>query len=200
MGLLCSAAPGTSKDEVALEISGPYSLFRHTRIYGRALSSLVPRLSWCNSYRLEADCVLGEQQVGRLVLRSGDPVCPARELAPFDSKVEERFARGFQKLARDWDVIREPRAIDVGGSLFFPDFELKHRSTGESWLLEIMGYWTPEYVRNKLAKLRAAGLEQLILCIDEQRCCADELLELNARVVRYRRKLDARAVLAIVGG
>jgi predicted nuclease of restriction endonuclease-like RecB superfamily len=90
MGLLCHATPGEHKDEVALEISGPYTLFRHTRIYGRSLSSLVPRLAWCHTYRLEAAWAFGGgTNVGRLVLRSGDPIA-ARDLARFDSKVEER--------------------------------------------------------------------------------------------------------------
>jgi uncharacterized protein len=199
MGLLCHAVPGETKDEVVLEISGPFALFRHTRIYGRALSSLVPRLTWCNSYRLEADSVLGDgTSVGRLVLSSGDPIAPARELASFDSKVEERFAREFGRLARDWDVVREPAAIEVGDGLIFPDFELRHRMTGERWLLEIVGYWTAGYVRRKLSALRAARIDRLIVCIDEERCCGEEPLELDAWVVRYRRKVDPRAVLEIV--
>ncbi|HMA96799.1 MAG TPA: DUF790 family protein, partial [Polyangiaceae bacterium] len=198
-GLLCLATPGDAKDEVALEISGPYSLFRHTRIYGRALASLVPRLSWCNAYRLEADCVLGDgNAVERLVLTSGDPVCPARELPPFDSKLEERFARDFGNLARTWEVVREPEAIEAGDSIIFPDFELRHRATGERWILEIAGYWTADYVRKKLSLLKAARIERLILCIDEDRRCTDDQLELNAHVLRYRRNVDTRAVLEIV--
>jgi predicted nuclease of restriction endonuclease-like RecB superfamily len=199
VGLLCHAMPGETKDEVALEVSGPYALFRHTRIYGRALASLVPRLSWCNTYRLEADCVLGTGTTARrLILGTGDPIAPARELSPFDSKVEQHFARAFGKLAREWDVIREPRPFTVGDALIFPDFELRHRVTGERWLLEIAGYWTPEYVRRKLSLLRSARIERLIVCIDEARCCADEPLELDARVIRYRRKVDPRMVLEII--
>ena len=198
MGLLCHATPSPAKDEVMLELSGPYALFRHTRIYGRALCSLVPRLAWCHSYRMEADCVLGDQNIGRLVLQSGAPVAPARELAPYDSKVEERFARSFAKLARDWDVVREPEAIPVLGALIFPDFELRHRATGERWLLEIVGYWTAEYMQRKLATLRQAGIERLILCIDQERSCSDDLLGIDARVLRYRRNVDPRAVLAII--
>lgn len=198
MGLLCQVTPGIAKDEVSLEISGPFALFRHTRIYARALSSLVPRLVWCHSFRLEAECVLGGGRIGRLVLRSGDPIFPARELPPFDSRTEERFAKAFGKLASDWDVVREPVAIEAGGSLIFPDFELRHRPTGERWLLEIVGYWTPEYLQKKLALLRAANIERLILCIDEERCCTEEARDLSGHVVRYRRKVDPRAVLAIV--
>jgi predicted nuclease of restriction endonuclease-like RecB superfamily len=199
MGLLCLALPGAAKDEVILDISGPYALFRHTRVYGRALSSLVPRLVWCSAYRLEADCVLdAEQQLGRLVLGSGDPIAAARELPAFDSKLEERFARGFARLAPEWDVIREPVAVRVGEHLIFPDFELRHRGTGQSWLLEIAGYWTPEYLRRKLALLEQARIERLILCVDEGRSCADGSLEALGRVVRFQRRLDPRAVLAIV--
>ncbi len=200
MGLLCHAVPSAREDHACLEISGPFALFRHTRIYARALTSLVPRLAWCHTFRLEADCVLGAgDQVGRLVLRHGDPIFPARELPAFDSKLEERFAKGFGKLAPHWDVVREPVALLAGDALIFPDFELRHRSTGERWLLEIVGYWTPEYLQKKLAALREARCERLILCIDEERCCSDDALSaVAAHVVRYRKKLDPRAVLAMV--
>jgi len=70
--------------------------------------------------------------------------------------------------------------------------------TGERWLLEIVGYWTADYVQRKLSRVRAARIERLILCIDEERHCDDDLLEIDTRVVRYRRKVDPRAVLEIV--
>jgi predicted nuclease of restriction endonuclease-like RecB superfamily len=199
MGLLCRAMPGASGDEVTLELSGPFALFRHTRMYGRALASLVPRLARCQAYRLEADCVLdAEGQIGRLTLRSGDPIAPARELPSFDSQVEERFARTFEKLARDWDLVREPRAIAVGDALIFPDFELRNRSTGESWLLEIVGFWTPQYVKHKLAMLKQARIERMIVCLDDDRSCAEGELETLGHVIRYRRRVDALAVIAVV--
>lgn len=199
MGLLCHATPGENKDELALEISGPFALFRHTRIYARALASLVPRLAWCHAYRLEAECVLGDgMQVGHLVLATGDPIAPARELPPFDSKTEERFAKAFGKLAPEWDLVREPEAVPLGTGLIFPDFELRHRATGRSWLLEIVGYWTAEYVQRKLAALREAKLDRLIVCLDVERSCSDAVLPAHAHVVRFRRKVDAREVLALI--
>lgn len=198
MGLLCSVT-GAANEEVALDISGPFSLFRHTRIYARALAALVPRLAWCHRFRLEADCVLGSgDKVGRLGLRSGDPIFPARSLPQCDRQVEQRFIRGFAALAPHWDVIREPVAVAVGDGLIFPDFELLQRATGERWLLEIVGYWTPEYLRKKFAALQAAEIKNLILCIDEARCCDGTAHELTELVVRYRRHVDPRAVLAIV--
>ena len=46
--------------------------------------------------------------------------------------------------------------------------------------------------------MKAARVERLIVCIDEERCCADDHLEIDACVVRYRRRVDPRAVLEIV--
>jgi predicted nuclease of restriction endonuclease-like RecB superfamily len=198
VGLLCHAKLGGSKHEVVLEMSGPYGLFRHTRLYGRALASLLPRLARCNAYRLEADCALGNGQVGRLAIRSGDPIAPARELPSFDSQVEERFARSFAKLARSWQVVREPRPVVVGDALMFPDFELVHAGTGERWLLEIVGFWTPEYLARKLEQLRAARIERMIVCVDQERCCAEGALDAVGRVVHYKRKVDPRDVIAII--
>lgn len=197
LGLLCQVE--RADEGIRLELSGPYALFRHTRVYGCALASLVPRLAWCNTYRLSAECVLSaEGEVARLAIGAGDPVLYGKRLADFDSKLEERFARSFARLTSCWEVLREPTAFTVGSSLVFPDFELRHRVTGASWLLEIVGFWTAEYLERKLSALRQAGIENLILCIDDARGCGDDELPPNARVVRFRRKVDPQAVLAIL--
>lgn len=65
-------------------------------------------------------------------------------------------------------------------------------------MLEIVGYWTPEYVSRKLEALRAAGLHDFILCIDEARRCSDADFPSHARVLRFRRKVDASRVLEII--
>lgn len=122
-----------------------------------------------------------------------------RELPAHDSQLEKRFARDFRKAAPDWDAIREPRPIESLGSLIFPDFELVHRrESSRRWLLEIVGFWTPGYLEEKLRKLRAAKLTHVILCIDQERACTDAELPQHAQVVRYKRHIDVQAVLAVV--
>ncbi|MBI4700972.1 MAG: DUF790 family protein [Deltaproteobacteria bacterium] len=200
-----------------LDISGPLALFRRTLVYGRALASLVARAGSCLRFELRAECAIGDPQVGfapavgrigrrgpepelsTLVVRSGDPIFVARELGRYDSRVEERFARDFARAAPDWDLLREPEAVPAAGTLIFPDFLLRLRRRPERrWLLEVVGYWTPEYVRGKLEKLREAGLPNLILCIDEERACGPEELPVAARLVRYRRRIDPIDVLRII--
>jgi predicted nuclease of restriction endonuclease-like RecB superfamily len=197
LGLLCELVPGGTGPAAVLEISGPFALFQHGRLYARALSSLVPRLARCRTYRLEAECVLsGKQRLGRITVSAGDPVLPARELPRFDSALEARFEREFGSLTLEWEVVREPTALRASGQLIFPDFGLRNRATGQLYLLEIVGYWTRSYLERKLAALRAAQCDHLVLCIDVTKACDDLALPSAAVIVPFRRRLDVRAVLA----
>jgi predicted nuclease of restriction endonuclease-like RecB superfamily len=62
-------------------------------------------------------------------------------------------------------------------------------------LVEIVGYYTPEYLSSKLRVLRESGLRRIIVCVDESLTrdrgafCADAVLF-------YRRRVDAKALLA----
>jgi uncharacterized protein len=89
-------------------------------------------------------------------------------------------------------------AVVVDDALMFPDFELVHAGTGERWLLEIVGFWTPEYLARKLEQLRAARIERMIVCIDQERCCAEGALDAVGRIVQYKGRVDPRDVIAIV--
>jgi predicted nuclease of restriction endonuclease-like RecB superfamily len=191
---------GDFVEGIELEVSGPFALFRHTEVYGRALASLVPRAAWCDRFEIVADCVLGRGTVTtRFVVRSGDPIGSGRELPRHDSRLEARFEREFRRAAPVWDVVREPRPVEADGSLIFPDFELVHRHDADRrWLLEIVGFWTPDYLENKLRRLRAAGIQRLVICIDERRRCSEADLPRDACLVRYRSRIDPAAVLAII--
>jgi hypothetical protein len=147
-------------------------------------------------FHLRADCVLRGQEA-LLDLHSGDPIFPAEAVGRFDSKLEARFAKDFAKAAPDWDLVREPEPVPVGGTIIFPDFCLFQRLRPERrFLMEIVGFWSPDYIRRKLAHLRQANLDNFILCIDDQRGCSDEELPSTARIVRYHRRIDPLAVLA----
>ncbi len=198
-GLICAVAERSGHDGAVLEISGPFTLFRNTRLYGRALGELIPLLAWCARFRLQADCILDGRRVV-LELATGDPILPANAPRQYDSRLEERFAREFRRAAPEWDLLREPEPIATEGALIFPDFVLQHRSDpARRWLLEIVGFWTPEYVARKLASYRKARVPELILCLDEGRNCAEADLPPGALVVKFRRRVDPLAVLRAIG-
>ena len=200
-GLICTISSGVAGNDLArtrLSISGPFALFRHTLVYGRALAELVPLLARAPRFSLSARCLVHGEMV-RFVVESGDPLFPSENLRAFDSRVEERFARDMARLAPDWQVLREPTAVPALGTLIFPDFLLCHRlDPRRRFLVEIVGFWTPEYISRKLETLRAARIQNLILCIDEARRCSEADIPRHALVVRFRKKVDASKLLPIL--
>lgn len=198
-GLLCTVThprDGRAHEGAVLDLSGPFTVFRHTLLYGRALGELVQFLPHTAHFRLHADCVLREQEA-TLELQSGDPIFPCEAPRRFDSKLEARFAKDFAKAAPDWDLLREPEPVSVGATIIFPDFRIRHRlRPTRSFLLEIVGFWSADYLRHKLTRLREAQIDHLILCVDDERGCSDDELPADACIVRFHRRIDPQTVLA----
>lgn len=200
LGLICvagaeselAADPGT-----LLEISGPFALFRKTDLYGRALTSLLPQAARCEHFELEADCRLGRAaQLLTLQISATDPIFLPREPALADTRVESRFVREFGRVAPGWQIERAPEPIVHGRSLICPDWELWHPSAPDRrYRFELLGFWTPEHVRQKLLLLTKAKLERYVLCVDERRQCQSGELPDDRRVLRYKNRVKAAQVL-----
>jgi predicted nuclease of restriction endonuclease-like RecB superfamily len=185
-------------DGVRLDISGAFSLFRHTTMYGHALASILPLLPWCNRFNLNARCMLRGRSMSAH-LRSGDPIALGEPPKAYDSRLEERFARDFARATLDWDLVREPEPIETGDALVFPDFAITHRrETSKRFLLEIVGFWTPEYLRDKLDRLRCVSCAPLVLCIDRGLNCGSSELPPHARVVWFQKRINPKAVLEVI--
>lgn len=196
---LIAVARAEGADGVRIEISGVYDLFRRTTLYGRALASIIPILAWCPRYRLEAELSL-QGRAAHLVLTDARRFPSARRPAAYDSKLEERFARDVRKQLPEWELVREPVPIEVDGTLVFPDFELRHRSDPvRRALVEIVGFWTEDYLATKTGRLERAGRSDLILCVDEQRCTTARELAPSLRVVPFCKRIDPHLVVEAIG-
>jgi uncharacterized protein len=70
----------------------------------------------------------------------------------FDSAVEEKFAKRFEQAETGWRLIREPDPLVLSnGGAFIPDFMFEKYD--KRIYLEIVGFWTSEYLERKLQKL-----------------------------------------------
>ena len=81
-----------------------------------------------------------------------------------------------------------------------PDFSFTHRQDGRRALLEIVGFWHPDYLRRKLAKVRQAGRRDLILLVYQSANVAEEEFEAASlgKVLTFVRKPILKDVLAAV--
>ena len=199
-GLVCVAKPLTSDSgyDMKISLSGPLALFRHARLYGRLLVEVLPFLPNCDRFHLNAILSEGDKQ-SSWIIKSGDPIKPAENTA-YDSQVERRFARDFMKMTNDYDLIREPQAVHAGGSLIFPDFSIRHRTDmKKSWLLEIVGYWTDNYLTKKIENLRLANIQNLVICVSKRLGSTDSWPN-HAKVIVFDRWIDPMTVLQVLKG
>lgn len=199
-GLICVVEPSGSADGFRLSISGPFSLFRHTLVYGRYLGELVPLLQACDRFSLDSVCVIKDKE-RTLHLQSGVPIAPTDNINRFDSQLERRFARDFGKLTTEWDLIREPEPLVIGNRWLFPDFEVRHRRNPERrWCIELIGFWSPEYLRDKFEKLHAAKLKNFIICLDKKNACGqtESWKSLDAHVIEFSKRVNAEVILQYI--
>jgi len=83
----------------------------------------------------------------------------------FDSKTEEKFYQMLTAL-EPWEIKREPVVLE-NNIVFLPDFSLQFVDI--SILIEVIGFWTEDYIMKKIEKLKEltkTGLK-LILVVDK---------------------------------
>ncbi len=172
-------------------ISGPLALFHDTLKYGRALANWLPSLIATPGWSLEARVVLGEETL-RLALDASAPLPRTHAMArAHDSKLEARFEKDLRRLTTSWSIVREGGVVRVGRRTFYPDFVMA--SAGQKVLVEVVGFWTPEYLAEKTTLLQGATMP-IVLCVDERH--AQGAFAADPRIVLFRRTIDAAAVVA----
>ncbi len=199
-GLLCNISSHSDAfSNMEIFVSGPLALFRHTRLYAKALTSLLPILAWCHRFSMKIVCQKNAD-LYCLVVKSNDPIFPGEKPKMFDSAIERRFFDDFSKAAPDYEIVKEPEPIQAGSSLIFPDFRITHkRNLERTWIIEIVGFWTPEYLQSKFSRLKAAGITNLIVAIDEKLFCGQRHdLQLDWLVVTYKKKIDVKKILFLI--
>jgi predicted nuclease of restriction endonuclease-like RecB superfamily len=111
--------------------------------------------------------------------------------------VEERLFRDLRRLAPAWQVLREADPVRVGTRILCPDFTLLDPTRGLRVPVEVVGFWTPDYLADKLATLRALPPDRpWIVAIDESLADRAGVLP-PGPCLRYRRRVDAAALLAL---
>ncbi len=189
-----------------ITVDGATSLFGTSTRYGLAIAKLLPALLHVTKWSLQATLV--EKDTYSKQKRKGlftlDSECglvshyPAGKM--YDSALEASFAEKWADLKTEWKLEREVDLIPIPGSVMIPDFRLVHPD-GRSYLLEIVGYWRPEYLRKKFSQVRQANCENLILAISERlnlEKAGVKVSDTPALTVWFKDKLLPKSVLQVI--
>lgn len=190
----------------SLTMDGPTSLFGGTTRYGLALAKFLPALLHVTRWDLSAALkprrdlawVDPKDEEWSFQLDSEDGyVSHYKEPKEHDSALESGFAERFSKLDTPWTLEREVDLVPVPGGVIIPDFRLVHPD-GRSVLVEIVGYWRPEYLKKKFELLRKSGRKDVILAVSERlnlEKAGVKVSDFGERVIFFKGILDPKRVL-----
>lgn len=180
-------------------LDGPASILRNTQRYGVAMARLLPSLLACDDWQLHAK-IQARRWSMPLALRLASTdglhaVDSDHDL--FDSQVERDFADKWGTDPRDgWTLQREDTILHRHQRVFIPDFTLQNID-GRRVLVEVIGFWTRDYLAAKAATLREFADTPILLIIEHQ---AKEKLQLppDSHAVFYKTAIRPKEVLAAV--
>jgi hypothetical protein len=183
-----------------VKVDGPASLFKLTRRYGTAIAKLLPVIVSSSEWTVEAKILWKytneicnfkmESWKHHALLRKPKALIPS-----FDSIVEEDFAARFQAVATKWLLRREPEPVLAGKQVIIPDFSLEKE--GKRVYVEIVGFWTVEYLLRKIEKLKKVDVDMLVLVNENLACEKLAKLEKHPRlnIIYYRDKIQLAPIL-----
>lgn len=172
-----------ASDGIEIILEGPASLFRNTQRYGIRMANFLPGLLLAREWEMTADIQTPQGPKQFHLDQECGLTSHYTQHDRFDSHIEESFFNKFSRKKREWTIEREGEVIDLGDTVFIPDFTF-HHSDGRTASLEIIGFWTPEYLRKKKEKIRRARRQNLILAVNSQLNCSRE--DFDGEVIFYR--------------
>ncbi len=194
------------EDGYRVELDGPISPFvQSTTRYGRQFAVFLPTLFLGERWTMQAT-TRPPQFDEKLVYRLDHTTLLTshfKAAALYDSRMEADFAAEFEeKFGSErgkWQLTREDEVLLLGDTVMIPDFSLTHKKDGRRTLIEIVGFWHPDYLKRKLEKVRAAGRRNLLLLVYEHVNLTDRMLsDIPAEVLYFKTKPVLKDVMAAV--
>lgn len=170
---------GKKNKRVICTVDGPLSILRLTDRYGLSMAKLIPLIIFTEIWSIDAvilrKSISGIKKSYRFQLSNKDKDLPLFDASSihlesepnsepnisfnkygvdsFDSNVEKKFMDKFLKFSTGWKLTREPDPLILSdGKAFIADFAFE--KYGIKVYLEIVGFWTKDYLKRKLEKIK----------------------------------------------
>jgi uncharacterized protein len=185
-----------------VHLSGPVSIFHRSQRYGIQMAVFLPALLLYPGWSMQAEIgtkagvAFFELNSKQTRLRSHYLTSDIQRQNPQIQKLLEDFG----KFDEGWEAQVSQEIIDLGETAFVPDLVLT-REGAEPIYLEMLGYWTPRSLNEKLKELVRAGVVNYAIAASEElRCSRDAPAQLPPNVITYKKTLKARELLARLVG
>lgn len=207
LGLMYAVEKGgtAEEDKYTVYLDGPLSLFKMTERYGTSLAKLLPAIvCGTDSWSFKAELVDRHKNNRMLHFEEKSPALFASFFGDegsypiFDSSVEEKFASRFNSLNTGWALRREPEPLIAGRHVLIPDFSFE--KYGIKVFMEIVGFWTKEYIERKLSKLSSLKDVDIIVALNESLRCSESKLssvkQASSLLLTYSKEVPLEPILS----
>lgn len=187
------------EDDFWVKIDGSASLFKLTKRYGVNIAKLLPEIIANQQWTINAKILWKyTNEICTFKLENTKHSALLRKphlQVTYDSVAEESFANQFKAIKSGWTLKREPEPIIAGNQVIVPDFSLE--KAGLKVYLEIVGFWTKEYLSRKVEKLQKVNVNMLLVVNDTLAC--EKLTPLEKRpqlhFIYYHDKISLAPIL-----
>jgi predicted nuclease of restriction endonuclease-like RecB superfamily len=179
-----------SAKEGWISVFGPATLIKESTKYSLSLSILVSKIVRKKSFEIEIETEKGILKLNQEHKKFFPEI---DEDVKFDSSYEEQVSRIIQDAFTNLNLIREPEAIFFREGVFIPDFKLIN-DEGKEVLIEIAGFWTEDYIKKKIEKLKKfweSSQRKIIVLASEKLALSFGNIKLSDNVIVFKNELPS---------
>jgi uncharacterized protein len=190
-----------------IDLDGPISPFVKSTIrYGRQFAAFLPAVLLCEQWRMIAQ--VHPPQAPATMTYQLNETCALRthfkKSGEFDSALERNFAQEFEEKfggqRSHWILKRESTVILLGDTVMVPDFVLVDKDDEHRQIIvELVGFWHETYLKRKVAKVREAQCQNLLLLVYQGlKLTPDAFRETVSEVIFFQQKPVIKEVMRTV--
>jgi predicted nuclease of restriction endonuclease-like RecB superfamily len=195
---LIHSVRGSAATGYEIRLSGPVSMFHRSQKYGVQMAVFLPTLLRCRDWTMRTEIESRSRGSAFFELNSNQTRLRAEDAYPMmgENAFGEKLVARWTRAHCEWALELNEEILDLGESAFIPDFVLCH-SSGEKVYLEILGFWTPRYLTDRLKEFERAGFENFLLAASEDlRGSRDGLNAGSSNLILFKSSLDPKDVQA----
>ncbi|HVF57054.1 MAG TPA: DUF790 family protein [Pyrinomonadaceae bacterium] len=193
---LIHTVKGNSREGYEIRLDGPVSIFQRSQKYGVQMAVFLPALLLCSGWRMRAEISTKPGSVAYFELTSRQTQLRTHyESVPrYQNPIVEKLSETWARAGGEWSLETSSEVVDLGDSAFIPDYRLRHH-TGAEVHLEILGFWTPQHLRERLAEFEHAGRRNFIIAAwEELRGSREPLVSVPPHTIVFKKNLDPGVV------
>ncbi|HYJ46895.1 MAG TPA: DUF790 family protein [Pyrinomonadaceae bacterium] len=186
-----------------VRLDGPVSMFHRSQKYGIQMAVFLPALLLCGGWRMRAEIApQSRSNRGKAFFELDSRQRQLRSSYTrgglSENFISEKLLSGWEKFESQWRLQLSSEVMDLGESAFIPDFVLRHED-GRKFYLEILGFWTPRHLQQRLNEFAHARVENFIIAAwDELRGSREPLTRVPPHVIIFKTSLAPAVVESTV--